>query len=256
MADWNSKQYLMFRNERTQPAIDLANRILHENPKTIIDIGCGPGNSTNILAQKFPSAYVLGVDNSPNMIEAAKKDYPNLDFVTCDVSKELSMINNHFDIIFSNACIQWVPDHKQLLNELMSLLNPGGMLAVQTPMNYQEPIHKIIAELTISEKWKKEFAFPRIFYNLLPSEYFDLFSEIASDFDLWETTYYHKLNSHKDIMEWYRSTGLKPYLSVLTDEQKKDFEQDVFERVVKMYPIQKDGRIIFRFPRFFFTAVP
>ncbi|MBU3157335.1 methyltransferase domain-containing protein [Clostridium estertheticum] len=254
MADWNSVQYLKFENERTQPAIDLVNRIFIGDPKRIIDIGCGPGNSTQVLAQRFPNAYILGVDNSSNMIETAKRDYPNLDFKTCDVSKDLSMFGNDFDVVFSNACIQWIPKHNELLKNMMVLLKIDGILAVQTPMNYQEPIHKIIAEVSINKKWKSEFSSPRIFYNLTQSQYFDLLSEISSEFSMWETIYCHKLKSHKDIMEWYRDTGLRPYLNVLSDEKKKAFEQDVFDRVVEEYPIQKNGNIIFRFPRFFFIA--
>lgn len=254
MEDWSSNQYLLFKDERTQPAIDLANRIYIDNPKKIIDIGCGPGNSTQVLAKKFPNAYILGVDNSTNMIETAAKNYPNIDFKTCDVSKDLSMIDKDFDVVFSNACIQWIPNHYQLLKNMIGLLKIGGMLAVQTPMNYKEPIHQIIGELSISEKWKPEFANPRIFYNLEQSEYFDLLSEISSEFSMWETIYCHKLKSHKDIMEWYRGTGLRPYLNVLSDEKKKLFESVVFDKVVERYPTQKNGNIIFRFPRFFFIA--
>ncbi|MDP4178964.1 MAG: methyltransferase domain-containing protein [Bacillota bacterium] len=255
MSDWNSVQYLMFKNERTQPAIDLVNRINIEKPKKILDIGCGPGNSTQVLADKFPDSYILGVDSSSNMIDTAKRDYLNLDFKICDAGKELSILDNDFDVVFSNACIQWIPNHNQLLRNIMGLLKPNGVLAVQTPMNYNEPIHKIIGEISTNEKWKSEFSNPRVFYNLTQSEYFDLLSEISSEFCMWETIYFHKLKSHKDIMEWYRSTGLRPYLNVLSDEKKKLFEQDVFEKVVEEYPIQKNGSIIFRFPRFFFTAI-
>ncbi|OOM80132.1 methyltransferase domain-containing protein [Clostridium sp. BL-8] len=254
MGDWSSVQYLMFKNERTQSAIDLANRIFIDNPKKIIDIGCGPGNSSQVLAKRFPNAYILGVDNSANMVEAAKTDYPNLDFKICDVNKDLSILDNDFDVVFSNACIQWIPNHNQLLKKMLGLLKPGGILAIQTPMNYNEPIHKIIGEVSESEKWKSEFSNPRIFYNLTQSEYFDLLSEISSEFSMWETTYCHKLKSHEDIMEWYRGTGLRPYLNVLSDKKKKDFEKDIFDRVKTEYPKQKNGSVIFRFPRFFFIA--
>jgi len=255
MADWNSDQYLIFKDERTRPSIDLVNRLNIEKPKKIIDIGCGPGNSTQVLAQRFPNAYILGVDNSSNMIKTAKGQYPNLQFKTCDANKDLAMLDNDFDVVFSNACIQWIPNHNQLLKNMIGLLKKGGILAVQMPMNHKEPIHKIISEVSTNEKWKSEFINPRIFYNLTKSEYFDLLSEISSEFSIWETIYYHKLKSHNDIMQWYRGTGLRPYLDVLSDEKKKIFEQDIFERIIKEYPLQKNGEIIFRFPRFFFTAV-
>lgn len=255
MADWNSSQYLKFGSERTQPAIDLGNRINAENPVRIIDIGCGPGNSTAVLAQRFPDAYVLGVDNSPNMIETAKKQYPDLDFMICDASKDLPTLEKDFDVVFSNACIQWVPNHPELLSNMLGLLKQGGILAIQTPMNYEEPIHQIIGETVTNEKWSSKFENPRIFYNLTPGEYYDLLSEIASDFSIWQTTYYHKMKSHSDIMEWYRSTGLRPYLEALPDADRSTFEEEIYEKMIAAYPKQKNGEIIFRFPRFFFTAV-
>lgn len=254
MTDWNSTQYLKFESERTQPAIDLVNRINLKNPKKIIDIGCGPGNSTQVLAKKYPNAYILGVDNSENMVATAKKNNPDLDFCMCDVSHELSLLHNDFDIVFSNACIQWVPHHKQLLKDLLGLLNKDGILAVQIPMNYHEPIHQIIGEVCSSQKWKGYFSDPRIFYTLTQGEYFDVLSEISVTFNLWETTYYHVMKSHDDILEWYRGTGLRPYLSVLGDDKKAEFENDIMDHIVQRYPKQNNGEIIFRFPRFFFMA--
>ncbi|MGI6167938.1 MAG: methyltransferase domain-containing protein, partial [Eubacteriales bacterium] len=176
--NWNSEQYLKFKAERTQPAIDLVNRINMASPKKILDVGCGPGNSTEVLFSRYPDAYILGVDKSEEMISAAKTNYPNLDFRICDVTKDLSQLDDDFDIIFSNACIQWVPDHKKLLTNLLNLLNDNGVLAVQVPMNLSEPIQKAIDELVTSEKWRTHFPNPRIFYTLSQSEYYDLLSEI------------------------------------------------------------------------------
>lgn len=255
MSDWDSKQYLMFNDERTQPAIDLAKRINIINPKRIIDIGCGPGNSTNILSKQFSNSYLLGVDNSANMIEAAKKLYPDIDFQLCDANSDLCNFSEKFDIVFSNACIQWIPNHKRLIPNMMNLLEKGGALAVQTPMNYEEPIHIIIREITKSPKWIDKFPNPRIFYNLSQSEYFDILSQTASDFTMWQTTYFHRMSSHQSIIEWYRGTGLRPYLNALSESDKAIFEKDVLDEMVKVYPIQKNGEIIFRFPRLFFIAI-
>ena len=255
MADWNSELYLKFKSERTQPAIDLANRIPLAAPARILDIGCGPGNSTKVLAERFPNARVIGTDNSPEMLEKAKRDNPALDFCFCDAGGDVSGLGEDYDVVFSNACIQWIPDHAALLPRLLGLLRPGGVLAVQTPMNYEEPIHKIIGELAGSPRWRESFPQPRIFYNLKPEEYFDLLTEAASDFTLWQTTYYHCMPAHEAILDWYRSTGLRPYLDALPPEQQLEFEQAVLERVREEYPLQRDGRIIFRFPRFFFLAV-
>jgi len=226
------------------------------NPKKILDIGCGPGNSTEVLYNKYPDAYILGVDKSEEMIKTAKTKYPNLDFKICDVSKDLSELDSDFDIVFSNACIQWVPDHEHLLRNMLNLLNENGVLAVQVPMNFNEPIQKTIDELISSEKWKKYITEPRFFYTLSQSEYYDLLSEISEEFCIWETVYYHVMKSHNDILEWYRGTGLRPYLSVLPDAEKTVFESELMEALMQRYPKQKNGDIIFRFPRFFFIAYP
>jgi trans-aconitate 2-methyltransferase len=254
MPDWNPELYLKFRNERTQPAVDLANRIPLDSPARVVDIGCGPGNSTIILKQRFSAAYILGVDNSNAMIETARRDFPELEFGYCDASTDLDKLDGNFDVVFSNACIQWLPDHPTLLRNMFRLLAPGGVLAVQTPMNYEEPIHKLITAVTGSSKWAQHFPNPRIFFNLTPSEYFDQLSELTGDFSLWMTTYYHRMDSHHDILTWYRSTGLKPYLDALPAELKPEFEQDILEEIRKGYPLQANGKVIFRFPRFFFLA--
>lgn len=255
MPEWNAKQYTKFIKERTQPAIDLANRINIANPQEIIDIGCGPANSTRVLHKKFPKAHITGADNSENMLKQAKDSNPELDFILFDASRDFPRLENKFDVVFSNACIQWVPNHKKLISDMMSILKDGGMLAVQTPMNYKEPIHIIISELTESKKWKDKFANPRIFYNLTQGEYFDLLSEVSSDFSIWETVYCHRMASHTSIMEWYKGTGLRPYLAALNEHDALEFEHDVYKEIEKAYPVQANGEIIFRFPRFFFTAV-
>lgn len=252
---WNSEQYLKFKAERTQPAIDLANRITIQSPTDIIDIGCGPGNSTEILKKRYPNAAVTGADNSENMLETAKEKYPDIEFILCDASRDLGRLCGKFDIVFSNACIQWVPDHPKLLREMMSLLKEGGELAVQVPMNFDEPIHKIIGETVSSEKWRDKFNEPRHFYTLTPEKYYNILAEISSDFSMWQTTYFHRMKSHSDIMEWYKSTGLRPYLEALSPADKEKFEKDIFTEVEKAYPKQANGEIIFRFPRLFFKAV-
>lgn len=255
MSEWNPEQYLKFRAERTQPAIDLISRITVDFPMDILDVGCGPGNSTAELLRRFPKSNILGIDSSEAMIQAASAQYPQMEFAVCDASKDLPQLGRSFDVVFSNACIQWVPNHQKLIPELMGLLRPGGVLAVQTPMNYEEPIHKIIGRTAASEKWKAKLNDPRIFYNLTPEEYFDLISGLTEDFSLWSTTYYHTMPSHAAIMEWYRATGLRPYLNALpTDAERQEFEQDILAQVREAYPLQPNGKIIFRFPRFFFLA--
>ena len=254
MTHWNAALYLKFETERTQPAEDLARRIPCEAPAKILDVGCGPGNSSRVLATRFPKASILGIDSSPAMIEAATAGHPDIAFRLCDAGRDLVRLDQDFDVVFSNACIQWIPDHPSLLRAMLGRLRPGGVLAVQTPMNHHEPIHRIIEELTTADPWRGEFPNPRVFYNLSPEAYFDVLSELAEEVTLWETSYHHILPSHDAIMEWYRGTGLRPYLQALSDEKRIVFEQAVRDRVVEAYPARKNGRVIFRFPRFFFLA--
>lgn len=255
MADWNSQQYLKFKAERTQPAIDLARRMELKGPHKIADIGCGPGNSTGVLQQLYPDAEITGFDNSENMLASARENCPQAKFEFCDVSCDLPNLSSDFDAVFSNACLQWLPEHAKRIPELVGMLKPGGTLAVQIPVNFEEPIHKIISAAVASEKWRSFFPHPRIFYTLTPEEYYGILTESCSEFKIWQTTYFHVLPSHQAILEWYRSTGMKPYLDVLPSEKKPQFEADVMEQVKKAYPLQKDGRVIFRFPRLFFLGV-
>ena len=254
MPSWDSRQYLKFQAERTQPAIDLAARIPLDCPERVLDAGCGPGNSTEVLHRRYPDTAILGIDSSEDMVEAAAKAHSGLEFRLMDAGGELSGLGA-FDVVFSNACLQWIPDHPRLLKRLAGLLRPGGALAVQVPMNQQEPIHRIISETVAGEKWSRYFPEPRVFYTLSPSEYYDLLSVEFSAVTLWETTYYHILPSKEAVLEWYRGTGLRPYLELLPDGLQAEFEADIFRGIALAYPEQGDGKVLFRFPRFFFLAI-
>jgi trans-aconitate 2-methyltransferase len=254
MTDWNAAQYLKFKTQRTQPAIDLARRIDCDSPRKILDVGCGPGNSTEILARRFPEAAILGIDNAEDMIKTARETHPSLEFRRCDAGSELHSLDGPFDVVFSNACIQWIADHERLLADMLALLRPGGVLAIQIPMQYQEPIHRIISGMIRSDPWRSALGHLEIFHHLSSNGYVELLADIAADFDVWETTYYHILGSHEDILEWYRGTGLRPFLAALPEADRTEFTEAVFREVVRHYPPLRDGRILFRFPRFFATA--
>lgn len=133
MSDWNSNQYMKFGAERTQPSIDLVNRIADINPNRILDIGCGPGNSTDRLAKQFPNADILGVDFSEDMLKEARTTYPELRFEHSCIPDDLDKLDGKFDLIFSNACIHWIPNHESLLPAIFDKLSDGGTLAVQIP---------------------------------------------------------------------------------------------------------------------------
>lgn len=253
MADWNSELYLKFAKERTRPSIDLAAALSVDNPTNILDIGCGPGNSTNVLRDRYPYAYILGIDSSPDMIAKAKSEYSDIFFTLCN-AKNIDSLNMKFDVIFSNACLQWIPDHDTLIPYIFTFLNKGGTLAVQMPINYNEPAHKILAELAQGDKWRDKLTFKRELHTLRTALYFDILSSLTDTFDIWETTYVHRLRSYEEFALWYSSTGMKPYLDRLEQQDKAEFTADFISCIEKEYPIQENGEIIFRFPRLFFTA--
>ena len=149
MADWSSSQYLKFKNQRTQPAVDLAMRVVEKRPKTVVDIGCGPGNSTAVLRRIFPEAELLGIDSSPDMIERARREHPDLRFRLCDARA----LGGQYALLFSNGCLQWVPDHASLIPALMDKLRESGTLAVQMPMNGEEPLYRLIQEMAAEPEW-------------------------------------------------------------------------------------------------------
>ena len=254
MSGWSAAQYSKFKQERTIPAIDLANSLKCENVNTVLDIGCGIGNSTAVLAKKFPHAKVTGVDNSDDMLATAKKDNPGIEFIKLDAEKEIGSIKNRYDVVFSNACIQWIPNHHKLLKDLFSLLNAGGMLAVQIPQQSKHPVHSIIKSLSNSDKWKNKLHVERMYNNLSENEYYDVLSELTDNFRIWETTYFHSMPSYESIIEWYKGTGLRPYLEQLSISDQEVYLYDFMQCLKSIYPMQKNGEIIFRFPRLFFVV--
>lgn len=253
MPNWNPVQYEKFIKDRTQPAIDLANRLETLNPDSILDLGCGLGNSTKVLKDRFPNARVIGADNSIEMLEKAKKLYSEIDFINLDANGDLNDISEKFDIVFSNACIQWLPNHRELLPKLMTLLKPNGILAIQIPIQREHPVHIIINQLADNQKWKGKIV-SRQYNNLTTEEYFDVLSHISSDFEIWETTYCHRMPSYESIIEWYKGTGLRPYLEQLSESEANEFIDDVYIELQQRYQVQKNGEILFRFPRLFFIA--
>ncbi|MBQ3420235.1 MAG: methyltransferase domain-containing protein [Clostridium sp.] len=254
MSNLNSENCLELNTENILPAHDLADKIKVENPSTILDLGCGIGYSTNVLFNKYPGAKILGLDNSEEMIHKAEENHPNLNFKFFDITKDLSFLNNSMDIVFCNSCLQWVPDHKALIPRLIDLLTDKGALCIQMPLNFKQPIHRLIHRTVTSDKWKDHFEKTTEINVISANKYYDILAERCSKIDMWVTTYYHVLDSAETILNMYRGTWLKPYLEVLDDETKREFEADLLQEIEKNYPPQKDGKVIFKLPRLFFIA--
>jgi len=255
VSDWKPDLYLKFAQERTQPSIDLAAKIRTDEPRRILDIGCGPGNSTNVLKARWPQAQVVGLDSSNSMIAEAKAKYPADEWVCADASGDLAQLGT-FDIVFSNAAIQWMPDHERLLRHFFKMLNPGGVLAVQVPNTEFMPIYIELGRLAASDKWKGRLAGFTSSHSLHNADfYYNILCKLSGTVDLWETRYFHIMKSHADMVKWYSSTGLKPYLDCLKDETLRAEFLDDFEKALrKVYPVQADGKVLFPFTRIFFMC--
>jgi trans-aconitate 2-methyltransferase len=254
VADWNPIQYLKFANERTQPSLDLAGRIATDDVSSILDVGCGPGNSTQVLRTRWPDARITGLDNSKEMIAEAEKTYPDGNWVVGDAS-QLSPPPT-YDVVFSNAVLQWVPDHRALIPRLLSLVNKGGILAVQVPANSESPLHHAVWSASRQPRWNSLLApCRRLIHYHSADFYYDLLRPTVAKLDLWETVYFHALPGHRELIEWYKGSGMRPFLEKLADDgARATFEAEVLERCKSSYPLRKDGRILFPFKRLFFIA--
>ena len=254
MAQWDAKAYLRFADERTQPASDLAARIKVACPMRIIDLGCGPGNSTEILHTRWPEAEIFGLDQSPEMIAAASKSYPNGKWELADISTWTA--ESPFDIVFSNAALHWVPDHARLFPHLFAQVAPGGVLAVQIPAHHSSTAHQMILQVAEDPVWRHLMDAARsAMTKESPAFYYNILQPLASHLEIWETEYYHIMNGPEAIVDWFRATGLRPYLSALEDEEQRlSFEAKLLERFSRSYARQRDNRVLFPFRRLFVIA--
>jgi trans-aconitate 2-methyltransferase len=256
MSDWNPELYLKFERERTQPVRDLVARIEVANPARIIDIGCGPGNSTAVLQGRWPGAAIMGLDSSPAMLAKARQALPAIPWVEADAGGDLSHLGK-FDIVFANASLQWVPNHRELMPRLLRMLNPGGVLAVQIPKFEEMPIASAIEEVTRLPALAACFSgFDSGLSHLDTGLYYDALCSHSRALDLWVTHYHHVLANHEAIIEWTQSTGMRPYLDRVPEPRHREFKDRVLERIRQHYPAQCDGRVLFIFKRFFLVAYP
>jgi trans-aconitate 2-methyltransferase len=251
--DWNPELYLRFNQERTQPAIDLLNRIELASPAKILDVGCGPGNSTSALSRRWPTAHVLGIDSSRAMIEKAQADYPQAYWEVMD-ALNIHYVNE-FDIVFSNAVIHWIPDHAALIQNLLHALHDKGVLAIQMPLYHEMPVYTLVNELYRQMFPESSFAIGRVFNFHSADYYYELLTQMKGIFSLWETSYIHVMESYDQILAMIQSTGLKPYLDEIHgDAQKVNFANGVLHNLPEIYKRQSDGRVLFPFKRLFLLA--
>lgn len=251
---WSATQYLKFEDERTRPARDLLAQVPVERAARVYDLGCGPGNSTELLVDRFGAATVEGVDADADMLEKARKRLPDVPFHQADLATWRPPLQA--DIFYSNAVFQWLPDHLPLLAALMGHLVPGGVLAIQMPDNLDEPSHAAMRETAATGPWADRFAGRAMRAKLpAPADYMDALAPLSARVDVWHTHYYHPLANAEAIVEWVKGTGLRPYLAAAGSENEPAFLADYTARISRAYPPMADGRVLLKFPRLFVVAV-
>lgn len=251
--DWSARQYTAFENERTRPVRDLVAAIPSTNVRLAVDLGCGPGNSTEVLAQRFPGAAVTGMDSSADMVSAARKRLPGIGFEVSDIERWNPP--QAFDVILANASLQWLPDHASLYPRLASRLAPGGTLAIQTPDNLEEPAHRLAREVAASARWAAKIGDVKHPARHSAAYYYALLRSHAGQVDVWRTTYFHPLAGAAAVVEWFKGSALLPYLARLDAEEKAAFIAQYQAEIAKAYPALDDGTVLLPFPRLFIVAV-
>ena len=250
---WDPAQYLRFAGPRLQPALDLLARIPLTAPAAVYDLGCGAGNVTRLLRERWPDARVTGVDGSPAMLEAAARAAPGVRFIHADLAAWAPPAPA--DVIFSNAALHWLDGHASLLPRLLGHLAPGGVLAVQMPRNHGAPSHTEMVRAVEAGPWRARLVpLLRRAPVAAPAVYYDILAPHAGHLEIWETEYLHALEGDNPVVEWTRGSALKPLLDALEPPEREGFLADYGARMAAAYPRRPDGRTLFPFRRLFILA--
>lgn len=249
---WNPGTYLAFEAERTRPAAELLARIPGESPSYVVDLGCGPGNSTALLAARWPQARIEGVDSSSDMLAEAHRCGVRADWIKADIASWAPARTP--GVVFSNAAFQWLNDHHHLLPRLMSFLDKGGVLAFQLPRNFDDPCHTLIRAVAQDGPWAGKLNL-RDWWNVCtPDEYFGILEPHATRVDVWETRYVQVLDGEDAVFRWMSGTGLRPYAAALDGIEREAFLNEYKTRLAKAYPMRPSGKTLYPFRRLFVVA--
>jgi trans-aconitate 2-methyltransferase len=253
MASWNPALYLSFADQRSRPAAELLARIRLAAPDRVIDLGCGPGNSTALLAARWPKADLEGLDSSPAMLDEARASGFPARWTLADIARWTP--DAPYDVIFSNATLQWLDDQPVLLPRLMGHLKPGGYLAFQVPANFNAPSHALMRDVADEPRWAARLKNVR---GIVPGSgrgYYDMLASHAASLDIWQTEYLHVLEGEDPVYRWVSATGLRPYLDALADSEREEFIARYKASLTRAYPQDADGKTLFPFQRLFVVAV-
>ncbi|HEX3675194.1 MAG TPA: trans-aconitate 2-methyltransferase [Rhizomicrobium sp.] len=250
---WDPKIYLGFAGERTRPAAELLARVDVAAPKRVADLGCGPGNSTALLAARWPGAELEGVDNSAEMLSDARASGVKARWTEADVARWAPRVP--CDVLFSNAALQWLPDHAALLPHLMKHVAEGGVFAFQVPRNFTEPCHTLIRDVAAGGAWAAKLKNVRDWWNVLePEAYFAILEAHARSIDIWETRYVQVLDGEDAVYRWMSGTGLRPFAAALEGAEREAFLAEYKRRVAEAYPRRASGKTLYPFQRLFAVA--
>ena len=250
---WNPQQYLKFGGERLRPAHDLLARITIEEPRHIVDLGCGTGTVTALLRARWPEASIVGVDNSESMLERARSVLPDVGWEFADLARWAPATPP--DLLVSNAALHWLDDHATLFPRLLSHLRPDGVLAVQMPAQHAAPSHQLGYALAESARWRDRLRdLVRRRPILDPHEYYSLLRPRVSSLDMWFIEYVQVLTGDNPVAEFTKGSFVGAWLSALPDEEAREFESEYRQQIASAYPARDDGVTLFPFRRFFLIA--
>ncbi|MBQ1089565.1 trans-aconitate 2-methyltransferase [Streptomyces sp. B93] len=255
---WDPAQYLRHADHRARPFLDLLARVpdLPGDPPRIADLGCGPGNVTALLTERWPTAHVTGYDNSPEMLAKARADHPRPAFAEADARTWTPAPASH-DLIISNATLQWVPGHADRFPDWIAALVPGGTFALQVPGNFDAPSHRLMRDLARSPRWRNRLSTTLHHEDAVhtPEAYLARLTALGCTVDAWETTYVHLLTGEDPVLDWVKGTGLRPVLTALADdpESREAFIADYRSALREAYPPGPHGTP-FPFRRVFAVA--
>ncbi len=247
--DWSARQYLKFEDERTRPARDLLAQVPLQEVHRAVDLGCGPGNSTELLVTRYPEAKVSGIDSSQDMLRQARERLPNCEFTYGDLAAWIP--DEPADLLFANAVYQWVPNHLHAIRRVIEAMPEGGVFAAQMPDNTREPSHVVMEE--VGAKYSGTGAAARGDLPA-PAEYYDALKPLCRSLEIWHTIYNHSMGGPGAIAEWFKGSALRPYLASMNAETSREFLADYVRGIAPYYPVQTDGQVLLRFPRLFIVA--
>jgi trans-aconitate 2-methyltransferase len=253
MMAWDPNLYLQFGAERNRATTDLIAQINLQNPRTIADLGCGPGNSTALLHARWPDADIIGVDNSAEMLAEARKQYPDWQWEQADL--ECWLPARQYDLVFSNATLHWLHDHATLVPRLFAHVAAGGVFAAQLPHHGLSPAHQVIREASKAFYLEARLKAARERMTVeSPEFYYDALATLAKRVDVWVTTYYHEMQNVEGVLEWLRGTGLRPYLDALAPEEQQQLKRECLARFQQLFATRADGKVLLPYPRIFIVA--